>query len=135
MTIRCTVINSSMLRTDDLCIADIEIDVESGSAQRCGERIRLTPIEFRLLSHLLRHPGHAFSRTEMMHVAWPNLPFVVPCTIDTHMARLRKALNADRRSCDKRSQLLSVGSINADASHTSPQARTASRTLVLACGS
>jgi hypothetical protein len=25
---------------------------------------------------------------------------VVPCTIDTHMARLRKALNADRRSCN-----------------------------------
>lgn len=100
MTIRCTVINSSMLRTDDLCIADIEIDVESGSAQRYGERIRLTPIEFRLLSHLLRHPGHAFSRTEMMHVAWPNLPFVVPCTIDTQMARLRKALNADPRSCN-----------------------------------
>ena len=52
----------------------------------------LTPSEFGLLSALLRHPGRAFSRGELIDVALGNEAIVLERTIDVHIRALRKKM-------------------------------------------
>ena len=59
-----------------------------------GEPLTLRPIEFRFLLLLLEHPGHLYSRDDILRVLWGNDADVSPRTIDTHVRRLRDALGA-----------------------------------------
>ena len=56
--------------------------------------VHLGPTEFRLLRHLLRHPGRVFSRERLLDVVWGRDVYVEPRTVDVHIRRLRKALNS-----------------------------------------
>src|SRR5206468_339144 len=52
----------------------------------------LTPTEFRLLECLLRQPGRAFSRPQLLDVAIGERTVVLERTIDVHIKTLRKKL-------------------------------------------
>ncbi|WZO96670.1 winged helix-turn-helix domain-containing protein [Isosphaeraceae bacterium EP7] len=56
-----------------------------------GELV-LTPTEFRLLEVLLRQPGRAFSRHELMDAAIGEDAIVLERTIDVHVKSLRKKM-------------------------------------------
>lgn len=71
----------------------ILIDIASHKVYLDGKRVPLGPIEFRLLEHLVRHPGQVFSRSTLLHEIWGNRIHVVPRTVDVHMSRIRKALS------------------------------------------
>ena len=63
-----------------------------------GEKpLDLTPSEFELLTALVRQPGRAFSRAELIDVALGDDAIVLERTIDVHIRALRKKLeeNAD----------------------------------------
>lgn len=55
-----------------------------------GEPIDLTPSEFRLLETLIRQPGRAFDRTELVDSALGSDAMVLERTIDVHIRSLRK---------------------------------------------
>lgn len=57
-----------------------------------GKELELTPTEFRLLECLLRQPGRAFSRHQLMDVAIGEGAVVLERTIDVHIKTLRKKL-------------------------------------------
>ena len=57
------------------------------------ESIELTPTEFRLLECLLRQPGRAFSRHQLMDAAIGEGSIVLERTIDVHIKTLRKKLD------------------------------------------
>jgi two-component system phosphate regulon response regulator PhoB len=57
-----------------------------------GKELDLTPTEFRLLECLLRQPGRAFSRPQLMDVAIGEGAIVLERTIDVHIKTLRKKL-------------------------------------------
>lgn len=57
-----------------------------------GEELDLTPTEFRLLECLLRQPGRAFSRFQLMDAAISGGAIVLERTIDVHIKTLRKKL-------------------------------------------
>jgi two-component system phosphate regulon response regulator PhoB len=57
------------------------------------EELPLTPTEFRLLETLLRQPGRAFNRYELMDSAIGEDAVVLERTIDVHVKSLRKKLN------------------------------------------
>lgn len=95
---RNVVINLACLRTPNSTLAHIEMNSRSCAVYCCGRRVRIGPIEFRLLRHLLQHPGRIFSRKEMIHAAWPNHVFVEPRSVEAHIVRLRKALNERREA-------------------------------------
>ena len=80
-----------------LSFADLEMDLVAHRVTRNGRRIHLGPTEFRLLRHLLEHPGRVFSREQLLDAAWGHDIHVEPRTVDVHIRRLRKALNADGR--------------------------------------
>jgi two-component system phosphate regulon response regulator PhoB len=59
-----------------------------------GTTVELTPTEFRLLECLLRQPGRAFSRHQLMDSAIGEGQIVLERTIDVHVKTLRKKLTA-----------------------------------------
>jgi two-component system, OmpR family, phosphate regulon response regulator PhoB len=59
-----------------------------------GRKLELTPTEFRLLECLLRQPGRAFTRHQLMDAAIGEGQIVLERTIDVHVKTLRKKLIA-----------------------------------------
>jgi two-component system phosphate regulon response regulator PhoB len=57
-----------------------------------GRELELTPTEFRLLECLVRQPGRAFSRHQLMDAAIGEGAVVLERTIDVHVKTLRKKL-------------------------------------------
>jgi two-component system phosphate regulon response regulator PhoB len=57
-----------------------------------GQAIELTPTEYRLLECLLKQPGRAFSRHQLMDAAIGEGAVVLERTIDVHIKTLRKKL-------------------------------------------
>ncbi len=59
-----------------------------------GENLELTKSEFRLLDTLVRQPGRAFDRTELIDSALGEDTFVLERTIDVHIRALRRKLDS-----------------------------------------
>jgi two-component system response regulator BaeR len=57
-----------------------------------GQRVELTPIEFRMLQALISRPGHVFSRDRLMELSYTDSRIVSDRTIDTHVKNLRRKL-------------------------------------------
>ena len=57
-------------------------------------RLELTPSEFRLLNAMIRQPGRAFSRDELIDAALGENTIVLERTIDVHIRALRKKMGA-----------------------------------------
>jgi two-component system, OmpR family, phosphate regulon response regulator PhoB len=57
------------------------------------KRLDLTPTEFRLLEGLIRQPGRAFTRHQLMDAAIGEGSIVLERTIDVHIKTLRKKLS------------------------------------------
>lgn len=81
------------LAEDNIVYGDIVLD-RTGHRVRRGEvEVHLGPTEFRLLEHLIQHPGRVFSREQLLNAVWGTDVFVEVRTVDVHIGRLRKALN------------------------------------------
>ncbi|QEG32897.1 response regulator [Bythopirellula goksoeyrii] len=93
---------NALLRRKDKGNADREILVSQGimidrvrhRATAGGIALDLTPSEFGLLSALIRQPGRAFSRAELIDSALGDDAIVLERTIDVHIRSLRKKLAA-----------------------------------------
>jgi two-component system phosphate regulon response regulator PhoB len=80
---------------ETLQFAEVAVDVGAHRVTRAGKPIHLGPTEFRLLLFLMRHPGRVFSREQLLDAVWGHDVYVEPRTVDVHIRRLRKAINAD----------------------------------------
>jgi two-component system phosphate regulon response regulator PhoB len=76
-----------------LVFADVELNTRTQRIYRNGRSIAVSPLEFRLLHHLMRSPSEVFSREALLKAAWPSDVFVEPRTVDVHMGKLRRSLN------------------------------------------
>jgi two-component system phosphate regulon response regulator PhoB len=56
--------------------------------------IHLGPLEFKLLRILIEAPARVFSRDQLLERVWSNALEVETRTVDVHIGRLRKQLNA-----------------------------------------
>jgi two-component system phosphate regulon response regulator PhoB len=63
--------------------------------RRAAREVHLGPTEFRLLDHLMQHTGRVFSREQLLDAVWGSDVYVEARTVDVHIGRLRKALNAE----------------------------------------
>ncbi len=63
---------------------------------RCrGASVELTALEFDLLLHFATHPGHVFSRAQLLNAVWGYTHDGYEHTVTTHINRLRAKLEAD----------------------------------------
>jgi len=83
------------LADDRINHGDIVIDRVAHRVRRAGKEIHLGPTEFRLLDHLMQHPGRVFSREQLLDAVWGSDVYVEARTVDVHVGRLRKALNVE----------------------------------------
>src|ERR1700758_3587325 len=81
------------LAEDIVRIGDIEMDRAAHRVRRGGRDVHLGPTEFKLLDHLIQHPGRVFSREQLLDAIWGSDVYVEARTVDVHVGRLRKALN------------------------------------------
>ena len=81
------------LAAERLAFADLEMDLVSHKVRRDGRTISLGPTEFRLLKHLLEHPGRVFSREQLLDAVWGRDADVALRSVDVHIRRLRMAIN------------------------------------------
>lgn len=74
---------------DTLTIGDLNLDLRTHSADRCGKRIELTPKEFSLLRFLAERAGEVVTRRAIAETVW-NMDFDSGTNIiDVQIRRLR----------------------------------------------
>ena len=82
--------------TDDVVeVGGLRLDPAGHRVTGNGQNIDLGPTEFRLLHFLLTHPERVHSRTQLLDHVWGDHVFVEERTVDVHIRRLRKALEAE----------------------------------------
>lgn len=78
--------------SDVLAFGKIKIDKRSHKVLHGSQALPLTPTEFRLLETLVRQPGRAFTRHDLMDSAIGDGAIVLERTIDVHVKSLRRKL-------------------------------------------
>ena len=81
------------LTEDMITFGDIVVDRAAHRVRRGEREVRLGPTEYRLLDHLIQHPGRVFSREQLLDAVWGSDVYVEARTVDVHVGRLRRALN------------------------------------------
>ena len=80
-----------------LRFTDLELDLDRYIVRRDGQRIEVTPMQFRLLRHLLENPRVVFSREQLLDQVW-NDPGIDEGAVTACVVRLRRALNSGGRA-------------------------------------
>jgi two-component system phosphate regulon response regulator PhoB len=57
-----------------------------------ARELALGRVEFKLLDVLMRHPGRVHTRAQLLDQVWGNAVYLEERTVDTHVGRLRSAL-------------------------------------------
>jgi DNA-binding response OmpR family regulator len=73
---------------------DLAVDLTGRRAALGGRELALTVREFDLLAFLLRHPGRAFDRAELLERVW-GWSFGDQSTVTVHVRRLREKLEVE----------------------------------------
>ena len=74
---------------------EIELQPQRRQVRVRGEAIEFTALEFDLLLHFAQHPGHVFSRSQLLNAVWGYTHDGYEHTVTTHINRLRAKLEAD----------------------------------------
>ncbi len=74
---------------------EIEILVARREVRVRGQAVELTALEFDLLLYFAQHPGHVFSRAQLLDAVWGYAHEGYEHTVTTHINRLRAKLEAD----------------------------------------
>ncbi len=82
-------------RATTIRFGDVVVDTASRAVTRSGAPCTLTPKEFELLLALIRRGGAVAGRVELLTEVWGYGAFVLSRTVDSHVAELRRKLEAD----------------------------------------
>ena len=74
---------------------ELDILPERRQVRLRGETLDFTALEFDLLLHFAQHPGHVFSRSQLLNAVWGYTHDGYEHTVTTHINRLRAKLEAD----------------------------------------
>jgi DNA-binding response OmpR family regulator len=87
---------------------DLVVDVNARRAVLGGRELALTVREFDLLAFLLRHPGQAFGRPDLLDRVW-GWSFGDQSTVTVHVRRLREKVEVDPTNPRRISTVWGVG--------------------------
>ncbi len=87
----------SQAQTAPTCLrnGDLEIQPTKRQVRWRGASLDFTALEFDLLLHFASHPGHVFSRGQLLNAVWGYTHDGYEHTVTTHINRLRAKLEAD----------------------------------------
>jgi two-component system KDP operon response regulator KdpE len=75
--------------------ADVTVDLANRQVSRGAAPVHLTPVEFRLLAHLLGHPGKVLTHRHLLREVWGPAFVEHSHYLRIYMAHLRRKLEAD----------------------------------------
>lgn len=75
-------------------VSGLVLEGESRRVLIAGEPVEMGPTEFNLLQFFMSHPERAYTRGQLLDQVWGANVYVEERTIDVHIRRLRKALQA-----------------------------------------
>lgn len=87
---------------------DLRVDPRARTVTRGGIPLALTTRELDLLIHLLRHPGQAFSRTDLLLHVW-GWEYGDESTVTVHVRRLREKIEPDPAAPQRIATVWGVG--------------------------
>ena len=73
----------------------LEIEPAKRLVRHGGTVVDFTALEFELLLHFAKHPGHVFTRAQLLDAVWGYSHDGYEHTVTTHINRLRNKLEAD----------------------------------------
>jgi DNA-binding response OmpR family regulator len=73
----------------------LEIQPTKRQVRFLGTQLEFTALEFDLLLYFASHPGHVFSRSQLLDAVWGYTHDGYEHTVTTHINRLRNKLEAD----------------------------------------
>jgi DNA-binding response OmpR family regulator len=76
---------------------DLNIDLERRAVKMGGSQVKLTYVEFEVLTALASSPGRVFTRETLLGRIWGDSKYRDPRTIDVHIRHLREKLERDPR--------------------------------------
>ncbi len=74
---------------------DVVVDLDAKIARKQGQALELTAQEFKILAHLVTHPGRTFSREELLGAAWGYDYEGTARTVDNFISQLRAKCERD----------------------------------------
>ena len=83
------------LHADGFSAGPLAIDPCRREVRRSGRVVDLTAREFDLLEHFARHPGHVFSRADLLDKVWGYGHEGYEHTVNSHINRLRAKIERD----------------------------------------
>jgi DNA-binding response OmpR family regulator len=91
-------LRSAKTPTDVLNVGDLSYDILARRVTRQGKVISLTNKELAILEVLMRHPGRSVTRARLWETAWDGSFEVNSNVLDAHVSRLRRKVDAGRKS-------------------------------------
>ena len=88
---RYTQLGAMQRKETQIAIRGLVLDTESKSVTVDGEAVRLTPLEYKILELLCRHPGKVFSTEEIYRQVW-NDDIVSDNAIAVHVRHIREKI-------------------------------------------
>jgi DNA-binding response OmpR family regulator len=85
----------SQPQAKNLTVGPIEIDADARQVRVEGESVDLTAREFDLLAFFAGNPGRVFTRGQLLDQVWGYTHEGYEHTVNTHINRLRRKLEAD----------------------------------------
>ena len=86
------VLRRANVAEDETLPSGLQIDQARHTASINNRQLKLSPVEFALLSRLVAHPGQVFSRDQLMSSIYSDYRIVSDRTVDTHVKNLRRKL-------------------------------------------
>jgi len=74
---------------------ELALDTEKRRVTLAGQSVDLTGVEYKLLQALMRAPGRAFSRDELLDQFYEHGESVIDRVVDVHIGHLRQKLGDD----------------------------------------
>jgi DNA-binding response OmpR family regulator len=78
-----------------LPLGPCQVNLTAKEVTRAGVPVELTPKEFGLLEYLLKNPGRALTRDQILNAVWGLDAFVTERSVDRAMTLLRQKIEAD----------------------------------------
>lgn len=88
---RYTQLGAMQIKETQIVIRGLVLDTESKSVTVDGEAVHLTPLEYKILELLCRHPGRVFSTEEIYRQVW-NDDIVSDNAIAVHVRHIREKI-------------------------------------------
>jgi DNA-binding response OmpR family regulator len=84
--------------SEPIVAGELEIDFDRRATKIRGTPVRLTYVEFEILTALAAAPGKVQSREALLDHVWGDSSYRDPRTVDVHIRHLREKLERDPRN-------------------------------------